>query len=146
MAVYVECDFNLKTCLNTLGLNEGGRVQKVVINSIWELCDEYIPFDKGALKDSAYMSLDGTDLIWNTPYAQYMWNGIVYEDPKLHCAGFKTEDGWRSRRGVQKVPAADGRGMQYQNGAHRGPHWVDRMLQEGGREKIEQRARKAVGE
>lgn len=145
MAVYAECSFEIGDCLRTLGLNEGGRVQQVVVNSILELCDDYIPLDQGDLKSSGHIE-DDTDIVWDTPYAQYMWNGIVYEDPELHCAGFKTQDGWKSRRGVQKVPASDGRGMQYQNGANRGPRWVDRMLQEGGREKIEQRARKAVGE
>ena len=145
MAVKVECSFDLQDCLKTLGLNKGGRVQQVVVNAIWELCDEYVPFDQGDLKASGHIEND-TDVVWNTPYAQYMWNGIVYEDPVLHCAGFKTENGWRSRKDVQKVPASDGRGFKYQDGPIRGAHWAERMLQEGGRMEIERRARRAVGQ
>ena len=73
----------------------------------------------------------------NKPYAHYMWEGIVYEDPDLHCAGFQTENGWRSRKNVQKIPTT--RSLEYGNGTLRGAHWADRMLQNGGLEKIEKK-------
>lgn len=77
-------------------------------------------------------------------YARYQWNGVVYEDPELHCAGFRTKDGWRSRKNVQKVPTE--RRLTYQNGSLRGDHWIQRMLQNGGRKKIEDGIRRMVGE
>lgn len=138
-----QCNFNLQDCIKTLGLDERGRVQQVVTNAILELSEPYIPFSEGALMASGHIE-NGTDIVWNTPYARYMWNGIVYEDPVLHCAGFQTENGWRSRKDVQKVPTD--RELQYHNGSLRGKRWVDRMLQNGGREKIERMARKAAGE
>lgn len=141
MAVNYYCDFDLSQCLKTLGLEAKGRVQQVVTNSVLELCDQYVPFNKGGLKDSGHIE-DDTDVVWDTPYARYMWNGIVYEDPQLHCAGFKTEDGWRSRKDVKKVPTT--RSLKYEKGSHRGAHWAERMLQEGGREEIERRAREAA--
>jgi len=143
MGVYVYCDFNLGSCLENLGLNERGRVQQEVSNAVLELCDDYVPFAEGGLKDSGHIE-DDTDVVWDTAYSRYMWNGIVYEDPDLHCAGFKTENGWRSRKDVQKVPTT--RSLQYANGSHRGAHWAERMLQEGGREEVERRARKAASE
>lgn len=138
-----QCNFNLQDCIKTLGLDEKGRVQQVVTNAVLELSEPYIPFEEGALMASGHIE-NGTDIVWNTPYARYVWNGIVYEDPVLHCAGFQTENGWRSRKDVQKVPTD--RELQYHNGSLRGKRWVDRMLQNGGREKIEQMARKAAGE
>lgn len=139
------CTFNLGDCIKTLGLEERGRVQQVVTNSVLRLSDDYIPFDEGGLRDSGHVEND-TDIVWGgkaAPYANYMWNGIVYEDPVLHCAGFQVADGgWRSRKGVQKIPT--NRKLQYQNGKKRGSHWVERMLQDGGREEIEQEARKAA--
>ena len=138
-----QCNFNLQDCIKTLGLDEKGRVQQVVTNAVLELSEPYIPFEEGALMASGHIE-NGTDIVWNTPYAWYMWNGIVYEDPVLHCAGFQTENGWRSRKDVQKVPTD--RELQYHNGALRGKRWVDRMMQNGGRDKIEQMARKAAGE
>ena len=136
-----QCTFNLDDCIRTLGLDEKGRVQQVVTQAVLDLSEPYVPLDEGDLLASGHIEND-TDIVWNTPYARYMWNGIVYEDPDLHCAGFKTENGWRSRKDVQKVPSD--RNLQYYNGAHRGSHWVDRMLQEGGREEIERQAREAV--
>lgn len=142
MAIKVTHSFNVGKCLETLGLEEHGRIQRLVADEILRLSEPYVPLDQEDLKDSGHIEND-TDVVWDTPYAQYMWNGIVYEDPDLHCAGFKTENGWRSRKDVQKVPTT--RSMKYQNGSLRGAHWADKMLQNGGLEKIEQAVRKEIG-
>lgn len=134
------CSFNLDDCIKALGLEEKGRVQQVVTNSVLHMSEPYVPFDQGDLLASGH--IEGTDVVWDTPYARYMWNGIVYEDPDLHCAGFKTENGWFSKKGVQKVPTT--RSLQYHNGNLRGAHWAERMLQNGGLEDIEKKAREAV--
>lgn len=141
MGMEYQCTFNLGECIKALGLEERGRVQQVVTNEVLRLSGDYVPFASGDLLASGHIE-NGTDIVWDTPYARYMWNGIVYEDPDLHCAGFKTENGWRSRKGVQKVPTD--RSLQYQNGNLRGAHWVERMMQNGGREEIEKAAREAV--
>lgn len=136
-----QCTFNLDDCIRTLGLEERGRVQQVVTNEVLRLSEPYVPMAEGDLIASGHIE-NNTDVVWDMPYARYMWNGIVYEDPDLHCAGFMTDNGWRSRKGVQKVPTD--RSLQYQNGNLRGAHWVDRMMQNGGREEIEKAAREAV--
>ena len=133
-----ETDFNLNDCINAMGLEERGMVQQFVTDQVLLLSDEYIPFDEGGLKDSGHIE-NGTDIVWNTPYAHYQWNGIIYEDPVLHCAGFKTDKGWRARRGVQKIPTD--RKLTYGNGPLRGPKWVERMMNNGGRDEIEKGAR-----
>lgn len=139
----VAYDFDVNRCIKNLGLDEGGRVQQVVTNEVINLSEPYVPFDEGDLAASVRIE-NGTDAVWRMPYSHYMWGGIVYEDPVLHCAGFQVEDGgWRSRKGVQKVPTD--RKLEYQNGSLRGPMWVPRMLQNGGARKIEDKARKAVG-
>lgn len=142
----VRYNFDINRCMKRLGLDEGGRVQTVVTNEVINLSEQYVPFDEGTLAGSARIE-NGTDVVWGgpaAPYAHYMWGGIVYEDPVLHCAGFQVEDGgFRSRKGVQKVPT--NRRLEYQNGSLRGPLWVVRMLQNGGARLIEEKARKAVG-
>lgn len=142
-----ECTFDLDECIKTLGLEERGKVQQYVTNEILTLSDPYVPFDEGNLKSSGHIE-NGTDVVWGgpaAPYAHYMWGGIVYEDPDLHCAGFQVKDGgWRSRKGVKKVPTT--RHLEYQNGPLRGDHWADRMLQNGGRTKIEDGVRRKVKE
>ena len=139
--VEYHAKFDLDACIKNLGLEEHGRVQKKVAEEILRLSDPYVPFAQGGLKDSGHIE-DSTDVVWDTPYATYMWNGIVYEDPELHCAGFKTENGWRSRKNVQKVPTD--RSLEYHNGNLRSSHWVEKMLQDGGREEIEKAAREEV--
>lgn len=139
-----QCTFNLKDCIHAFGLDEGGRVQQAVTNEVLTLSDDYIPFDEGGLKKSG--EIEGTDVVWGDglKYARYMWNGIVYEDPLLHCAGSEVEDGGRrSRKGVNKVPTK--RLLEYRGAPKRGARWVPRMLQNGGREKIEAVARKEAG-
>lgn len=146
MAYDYECTFDVRECIEGLGLDEKGRVQQYVTNAVLELSDPYIPFDEGTLRDSGRID-NGTDVVWGgaaAPYAHYMWNGIVYEDPDLHCAGFQVKDGgWRSRKDVKKVPTD--RPLKYQNGTLRGAKWVPRMLQDGGLQKIEAGARKEAG-
>lgn len=137
-----ECMFNLDRCVKALGLKERGRVQQVVTREVLRLSDSYVPFREGDLRASGNIE-NGTDVVWRTPYAHYMWAGIVYEDPMLHCAGFKTADGWRSRKDVEKIPTD--RKLQYYRGSRRTSKWVEKMLQNGGREKIERAARRAAG-
>lgn len=145
------CDFNLKDCVKTLGLEERGRVQQFVTNEVLNLSDPYVPMRDGTLKNSGHIE-NGTEIVWNTPYAHYQWGGIVWEDPKLKAAGFEVTDeagavvGWKSRKYVTKVPTE--RALVYnhgeQNGGLRGPRWVERMLQNGGLKKIQDGVRRMV--
>lgn len=137
------CTLSLDTkkIMQRLGIEEKGRVQRIVSETVLELCDPYVPFSEGYLRDTGHVE-NNSEIVWNGPYAHYMHEGVVYEDPELHCAGFKTENGWKSRKNVQKVPSD--RELHYSNGSLRGAHWVDRMLQNGGRKKVEDAARKAV--
>lgn len=143
MAAVYNCrlSFNTRHCIERLGINERGRVQRVACQEILRLCDAYVPFSEGYLRDTGHVE-HNTDVVWNGPYAHYMYEGIVYEDPVLHCAGFKTENGWRSRKDVQKVPSD--RRIHYNNGSKRGDHWVARMMNDGGRRSVEEAVRRAV--
>lgn len=143
MKLDYECTFNLDRCIKALGLEERGRVQQAVTHAVLEESDPYVPFSSGELKDNGKIE-NGTDIVWRSPYAHYMWAGIVYVDPVLHCAGFKTEDGWRSRKYVSKIPSDPERKLNYHNGSLRSAKWVEKMMQDGGREKIEQIARRAA--
>ena len=153
----VTRNFDIGVCVKTLGLEENGRLLQICANEVLRLSDPYIPFAEAGLSSNAIVedkksggteqhkhltdigkteaTNDGVDVVWNSPYANYMWEGIVYEDPDLHCAGFQTENGWRSRKNVQKVPTT--RSLEYGNGTLRGAHWADHMLQNGGLEKIQ---------
>lgn len=142
--------FNAQECLRELGLEEGGRVQQVIDQTVLDVCEPYIPMDiagssgGGGLNQSGKLNtvIGSGEVVWKAPYAHYVHEGIVYVDPKTHAAGFLTEDGWKSRKKVSKIPSD--RKLQYQGAPRRGSHWVDRSMQEGGIGTVEDAARKAV--
>lgn len=144
MEFYYEANFNLKKCMEALGVDERGKVEEIVANEILRGTDKYVPFDEGMLKGSGRVSqgTNGTYVEWNTPYAHYQWAGIVYAYPDSDKAGYKTDKGWQSRKGVEKIPT--NRKLTYRGNKERGPRWVNRMLRNGGREEIEQAAREAA--
>ena len=135
---HYTCDFNLQDCIKNMGLDEKGRVQSVVTDEVLRLSDVYVPFSEGTLKASGMVDpTDETVIIWNTPYARYMWNGILYVDPETKSPF--------AREGVMKEPAEPEVKLKYHNGNKRSDHWVEKMMQNGGREKIEKAARKEAG-
>lgn len=143
--------FEMKKCLEDLGLNEGGRVQQVVDAEILRLCEPYIPRDLAAGADGGTLIQSGIEhtvigsgeIVWKTTYARYVYHGIVYVDPVTKRAGFLTEDGWKSRRGVTKI--STDRQLQYQGAPMRGSFWVDRCMQQGGLKALEEAAQKEAG-
>ena len=111
---------DLKKCIEKLGLNERGRVQKVVTESVLMLSEPYIPFDEASLYDNPGALIrsgrtEGTDVVWgnggeeNVNYARRL-----YYHPEYN----------------------------FQGAPRRGGYWVDRMLREGGLKKIEFLAQK----
>lgn len=76
---------------------------------VWIDVQRYMPRDTGALigeTNAVNMSTRGEVYLYpdNSAYGHYQYEGIVYVDPVTRAGGFLTRDGWRSRRGVQKVP------------------------------------------
>lgn len=140
--------FNAQECLKELGLEEGGRVQQVIDSEVLRICDPYIPMDlSGSGGNLIRSGIENTvigsgEVVWKTPYAHYLYEGIVYVDPETNCAGFMTKDGWRSRKNATKIPTD--RQLQYQGAPMRGSHWVDRAMQEGGIKRLEESAQEAL--
>lgn len=142
--------FNAQECLEALGLEKDGVVQKAIDQTVLDVCEPYVPMDLsagasgGGLIQSGILNTEigSGEVVWKTPYAHYVHEGIVYVDPVTGAAGFKTEDGWRSRSGVTKI--ASERELEYQGAPRRGAHWVDRAMQDGGIKTVEDAARKAV--
>lgn len=129
-----EASFHLDsvdTVIKDLGLEEGGKVQKFFTNEVWRLSDDYVPMDSGFLKNNSSMTLDGTQIIYNAPYARYQWYGMLMVDPVYLVGAFPMtkygiQVGFFSRKGVPKILDPDGRAINNFNGL-RGPYWVSRM-------------------
>lgn len=116
MGFAYECNFNLKDCINTLGIEERGRVQSFVTESVLNLAGPYVPNDLAEkyenphrLQDSGHIE-NGTEVVWKAPYARRWY----YQD------------------------------ADFQGAPMRGRYWVPRMLQNGGLKQIEDDVREAV--
>ncbi len=132
MDFQVQLELNsIDTMIKDLNLEEGGSVQRFFTNEIWRLSDDYIPFDKGMLKNNSSMNLDGTQVIYNSPYARYQWYGMLMVDPDYLVGGFPLtkngiQVGFFSRKGVPKILDPSGRAINNFYGI-RGPYWTSRM-------------------
>lgn len=78
----------------------------------------FVPMRTGTLRNSTQVS--GGTITYPGPCAHYLWNGIVFVDPKTGYAGIPTMTGWFSRKGVTKVPS--GRKLNIRVGQS---HWFD---------------------
>lgn len=117
----------MKTALTSLGLEPNGAAQKFFTNELTRLSDNYVPMNNGVLKNSVALEIDGTGIIYNTPYARYHWYGKLAVDPVTgKGAFFKEGYGFWSRPDTKKV--ITNTDMQYQGAPIRGPRWVERCF------------------
>ncbi len=123
--------------LKQAGLEDGGAVQKQIDESFLRYCDPYLPFDSGMLRDSGITStkIGSGQVVWDTPYAHYLYEGILYVDPYTGKGAFFDENyGFWSRPNTQKVPSD--RELLYHGGGLQGKKWAERMWADHGEDII----------
>lgn len=59
-----------------LGLQPSGPVQKFFTDTCYKAMDKYVPMDEGNLRTVVSFSIDGTEIIYESPYAEYQYYGI----------------------------------------------------------------------
>jgi len=96
--------------MEQLGLQKGGQVQKLVDTEIARGCDDYVPKDTGALRDSVYTNSEfgGGKLIWD-----------IY-----------------GNEGGRNTWNDDRANVQWQDAPMRGPFWAIRFWNSGGMERV----------
>lgn len=116
MQINVKAQFDdVKKVLEKRGLEEKGRVQKFIDNEVIRFCAPYTPKDSGLLL-GAHKSLGGK-IVYNSPYAKYMYYGKVMVSPS-------TGSPW-ARRGERK--SLTSRDINYSGAPQRGSYWFERM-------------------
>lgn len=128
----VNASFSLKQkdqLKEELGINPGGRVQKVIDSSVIHYLRLLMPRDSGMMMANTRNFKPGL-IVVDTPYAHYMNEGILYVDPRYNIGAFHDTVSGRywSRPNVKKIPS--GRKLQYHGGPNRGAHFVERTLTE----------------
>ena len=121
----LPCLANLQSVMEKL--RPDGKAQYMFTNELFRLSDDYVPFDTGMLKTNAYVDKGGTAIVYDSPYARYMWYGKLMVDPVYGVGAFYNENkGFWSRPGVQKVETE--RDLNYKGAPRRGAFWVERAF------------------
>lgn len=97
------------------------------------LINPYTPKDTGLLMQTARVR--PWEIEYIQPYSAYQYYGEKYVDPMTGAAGFLTDEGWKSRKGVKKVPS--GEPLQYQkNNPYATDHWDEKAAKAGQLDKL----------
>lgn len=109
----VKVDINVPKILNSRGLGGNKGAQRHLASEVARFCDPYVPMQQGFLKNSVSIALDGSQVIYQGPYAHYHYYGEV-------MAG----------RAPKKYT---GKKLKH-HGANRGAMWDKRMLADKSKE------------
>lgn len=108
-----------------------------IANLAAKMMEPYIPMDTGTLFREFEIKLNPLGIEYTTPYAHYMYEGIVYGPniPIIEKFGDTSViTGWYSIPGQPKHPT--GRVLHYNKEHHplAGNHWDDAMMEDKGDE------------
>lgn len=114
------------------GLDEHGRVQRLLTSEVARHSDAYVPMQDGVLKNSA--AAGDAEITYTTPYARYQYYGELMLAPNGSA--------W-AKTGERKHRA--GRSLSYHGGPRRGKLWERRMWRDKRRTILNTVARAAGG-
>lgn len=93
-------------------------------------CNEYVPDDQDALVNSSNIHSDilHGKLVWSTPYARYLYHGVLMVDPKTGSA-------W-AREGQTKVKVSPEVRLKFdkRKNPKAGSHWCEHAQADHGEE------------
>ena len=93
-------------------------------------CNEYVPDDQDALVNSSNIHSDilHGKLVWSTPYARYLYHGVLMVDPKTGSA-------W-AREGQTKVKVSPEVRLKFdkRKNPKAGSHWCESAQADHGEE------------
>ena len=112
----ITVDINTAKIMKERGLGGDNRAQVYLASEVKRLCDPYVPFQNGPLKNTAVVAADGSTVTYIQPYAHYQYYGEVMAGraPK-HYTGDK---------------------LTYSGGGLRGPQRDKRMMADKGEELV----------
>lgn len=120
---------NVNDLMLQTGLNERGKVQKFIDNFVFTHSEPYLPGNHLYRDSLAANKFGSGQVIWNTPDANYLYEGKLMVDPiTLKGAFYSPDYGYWSRPNTQKIMDPKGRDLVYHGGGLRGKEWFDRMI------------------
>lgn len=147
MQITASLDININQIMANHGLDDGGKVQQFIDSECIRLMDDYTPDRNGMLKNSVRLNTKiGSGLLTqSTPYARYLYYGILYVDPKYGKGAFYSDDyGFWSRPGIKKIPSSKELSYSTAKSPLAGKMWFERMKADK-KEQILNGAKKIAG-
>lgn len=107
------------------GLAHDGDVQRFHTKNVLRRIKRYMPFVSGTTYKLTTIQTDinRPKIVTEAPYAYYIFFGKKMIDPQINASGFKTPEGWRSRRGSVKVLTNEPLNYNRTKNPHAGPRW-----------------------
>lgn len=96
------------------GLEDDGRVEKYLRDTVARLCDPYVPMSTGQLKNTKTFP-NNHSIKYIQPYAHYMYKGKI-------ALGASKPKG--VKRSISNIP------LKYQGAPKRGAEWDKRMVRD----------------
>ncbi len=121
MNIKARLDLPIDDLIESLGLNERGRVQKYIDNFVLYHSEPYEPGKHIHQSGISATKIGEGQIIWNSPDANYLYEGKLMVDAVTFSA-------W-ARPHTQKIMDPKGRDLKYHGGGLRGKQWFDRMIQ-----------------
>lgn len=119
----VKVNFQFNTAQTIMKI-EGAAKRAVGITAQQVLadCNEYCPQDQSVLINSSeiHSDLPNGKLVWRTPYARFLYHGVVMIDPK-------TRSTW-AREGQNKIVKTPEKELSFDKSKNpkAGSHWCER--------------------
>ena len=128
MNIKAHLNLNYKDLMKGANLEEGGKVQKYIDSFILNETKPFLPGQRHLYQSGITGTKIGSGLIiWNSPDANYLYEGKLMVDPKyLKGAFFSPTYGFWSRPNVQKIMDPQGRDLK--NKKEGKDHWFDKAM------------------
>lgn len=115
---------NIETIKARLGINPNGAVQRKLQESCYRHMDKYVPYREGHLRRDVDLS-DPTKIVYNSPYARYMYYGKKMVMSNGKSAFYNEKYGFWSKKGEKKTLTNED--LIYHT-AGTGAYWDRRMM------------------
>lgn len=78
----ISVDISTQKILHKYGLGSSFRFRKVLASNVARRCDKYVPMDTGILKNTVQVAGDGSNIVYNKPYARRQYTvPYKHKDP-----------------------------------------------------------------
>lgn len=137
MRISATSHIDAESILRRRGLGGSKDARLVLAGEVARQCDPYVPMQSGTLKNSVQIAPDGSEIVYNQPYAHYQYEGKVY-GPNI-----PTKDGGFFSPVAPKHET--GAELDYHGAPMRGAHWDKRMMADHADEVVDAVARRVGG-